>query len=266
MTMATGRWTKPPRSRPASRPGQSWTPRPPTWVPYRFLFNSGTATSVEFVLRNFAPGGGGNDISIDDVTLAACTIPVSNSISGTVFADLDRDGIQDAGERGISGVTIRLTNTALGANNTTETDADGRYRVRPTYPSSSRGRRVPGLGPHDRHRLAGRDADTPQSTDADRERLDQLGAHRPGLRLHRVRRSRHRQDQRTHHLRPRRIAQLHDYRDQQRAFGRGWATVSTPSRPARPRTGRAPPALAPCARRAAPATSACRCRFRGEAS
>ena len=99
----------------------------PTWVPYRFLFNSGTATSVEFVLRNFAPGGGGNDISIDDVTLAACTIPLSNSISGTVFADLDRDGIQDAGERGIGGVTIRLINTALGANNTTETDADGRY-------------------------------------------------------------------------------------------------------------------------------------------
>ena len=69
----------------------------PTWVRYRFLFNSGTATSVQFVLRNFAPGGGGNDISIDDVTLAPCTIPVSNSISGTVFADLDRDGIQDAG-------------------------------------------------------------------------------------------------------------------------------------------------------------------------
>ena len=53
--------------------------------------------SVEFVLRNFAPGGGGNDISIDDITLRGCAIPVTNSISGTVFSDLDMDGVPGPG-------------------------------------------------------------------------------------------------------------------------------------------------------------------------
>lgn len=101
--------------------------RAPTWVQYQFLFNTGTATSVEFLFRNNAAGGSGNDISLDDFTLKSCALTTTNSISGTVFSDVNMNGVQEAGERGIGHVTVQLIDSATGALNTTETDADGRY-------------------------------------------------------------------------------------------------------------------------------------------
>ncbi|MFO0802292.1 MAG: SdrD B-like domain-containing protein [Gemmataceae bacterium] len=52
------------------------------------------------------------------------------TLSGTVFADTDGDGIRDAGENGISGVTVTLTGTDVDGNpvnRTTTTDASGNY-------------------------------------------------------------------------------------------------------------------------------------------
>jgi hypothetical protein len=50
------------------------------------------------------------------------------SLGGRAFSDADSDGIQDAGEAGISGVTVRLLpGSGGGAVATTTTDANGLY-------------------------------------------------------------------------------------------------------------------------------------------
>ena len=62
--------------------------------------------------------------------------PLPNSLGDTVWLDVDRDGIQDAGEAGIGGVLVQLTwdgpdgNLATTADNvvyTTVTDVNGGY-------------------------------------------------------------------------------------------------------------------------------------------
>src|SRR6185312_5575892 len=54
----------------------------------------------------------------------------NNSLSGTVFADVDGNGIKAAGEPGIAGVTLTLTGTdarGTSVNTTTTTAASGAY-------------------------------------------------------------------------------------------------------------------------------------------
>ena len=54
----------------------------------------------------------------------------TGSINGFVYHDANDDGIKDAGEPGISGVTLTLSGTTVSGvpvNQTTTTDADGRY-------------------------------------------------------------------------------------------------------------------------------------------
>ncbi|GCE76876.1 SdrD B-like domain-containing protein [Cellulomonas biazotea] len=51
------------------------------------------------------------------------------ALGDTVWFDVDRDGVQDDGEPGMPGVTVRLLDDATSAElATTTTDADGRYR------------------------------------------------------------------------------------------------------------------------------------------
>lgn len=55
----------------------------------------------------------------------------NSSIAGSVFVDSNDDGIRQAGERGIEGVTIRLTGTdaaGVAVDRTLSTGADGTYR------------------------------------------------------------------------------------------------------------------------------------------
>lgn len=42
------------------------------WVEGSFTFTTGAGTSVPISIRNNAPGGGGNDFAIDDITLKTC--------------------------------------------------------------------------------------------------------------------------------------------------------------------------------------------------
>ena len=54
------------------------------------------------------------------------------SIRGSVFVDLDNDGVRDAGEVGIAGATVTLTGTDAASNavlQTTISDLDGRWTV-----------------------------------------------------------------------------------------------------------------------------------------
>ncbi|PID96745.1 MAG: hypothetical protein CSA84_02910 [Actinomycetales bacterium] len=49
------------------------------------------------------------------------------SVGDQVWIDTDRDGLQSAGEPGVEGVTVTLTDPATGDTRTTTTDADGYY-------------------------------------------------------------------------------------------------------------------------------------------
>lgn len=72
-----------------------------------------------------------DDVTANNTATATTAVdPVTSTIAGTVFADADGDGIQDAGEAGIAGVTLVLTGTdTLGASvtQTVTTDANGDY-------------------------------------------------------------------------------------------------------------------------------------------
>jgi protocatechuate 3,4-dioxygenase beta subunit len=74
--------------------------------------------------------------AIDDLCYKPGEPPATASLGDTVFFDLDADGVQDAGEGGVSGVTVILTGggadgvigTADDTTATDVTDADGKYR------------------------------------------------------------------------------------------------------------------------------------------
>ena len=67
------------------------------------------------------PGGGNNNSTYD------FGIFKTNGLGDFVFLDVDGDGVQDAGEGGIVGVTVNLRNTAGTLLATTTTDANGYY-------------------------------------------------------------------------------------------------------------------------------------------
>jgi protocatechuate 3,4-dioxygenase beta subunit/uncharacterized protein YuzE len=68
-----------------------------------------------------APGATNNTIDAGLVLLPA-------AVGDRVWLDLDRDGIQDAGEPGVEGVTVRLLDEAGNVVDTTTTDSSGNYR------------------------------------------------------------------------------------------------------------------------------------------
>lgn len=53
--------------------------------------------------------------------------PGTAKITGRLFEDTDKDGIEDAGEPGVAGVTVTLTNEDTGATQTTVTGPNGEY-------------------------------------------------------------------------------------------------------------------------------------------
>lgn len=70
-------------------------------------------------------------VTLAVILIGALTVPVARaapfppgSISGFVYVDLNNDGVKDAGEPGIAGVTITLSGSDTGV---TTTDANGAY-------------------------------------------------------------------------------------------------------------------------------------------
>ncbi len=73
------------------------------------------------------PGAAGKATGLGDIEPLCDLAPIE--IGNRVWTDTDQDGIQDAGEAGISGVTLRLYNTVTSVLiATTTTDASGNYK------------------------------------------------------------------------------------------------------------------------------------------
>ncbi len=73
----------------------------------------------------------GNDVPTeddqDDATVSATAVLITANIGDFVWLDRDRDARQDAGEPGIAGAKVTLTDVSTGAQSQATTDATGRY-------------------------------------------------------------------------------------------------------------------------------------------
>ncbi|ULH16623.1 hypothetical protein MF271_08630 [Deinococcus sp. KNUC1210] len=78
--------------------------------------------------KNRNPGGGGNDLAIDDLTFTNCTGLNIGSLSGTVYLDTNRDSVlQSATDTAQAGVTVQLVNSAGVVTTSAVTDSTGYY-------------------------------------------------------------------------------------------------------------------------------------------
>ncbi len=95
------------------------------WRNYGSFVNSGGASQITVRLRNNAPGGGGNDLVLDDFFFAACSVAVGY-VTGFVYPDNNSNNSRDAGEGGLDGITVYLYNGATLVT-ATKTSFDGSY-------------------------------------------------------------------------------------------------------------------------------------------
>lgn len=101
----------------------------PTWRQYAAVFNSGEATQVRFIFRNNGPGGGGNDLAIDDMVVAACEGLPTGAVRGRLYYDDNRNDAPDGGESGLpAGISVELVNSSDQIVATAQTDAAGEYQ------------------------------------------------------------------------------------------------------------------------------------------
>ncbi len=73
------------------------------------------------------PGDGKGDDWDDAVVTAVAIVEASSTIGDFVWFDDDNDQVQDADEKPVSGVTVRITNQATNEVLTQVTNADGKY-------------------------------------------------------------------------------------------------------------------------------------------
>ena len=68
-----------------------------------------------------------DDNTANDTARATASVAATASLSGTVFRDLDNNGVQEPGDVGVGGVEITLLNTATSVSLKTSTASDGTY-------------------------------------------------------------------------------------------------------------------------------------------
>ena len=85
--------------------------------------------------NTFDPDGGFDSKAFVTLTLANANnlnqdfgyAPATGQIGDTIFNDFNGNGVQDANDTGISGVTVKITNTLTNLSQTLVTDASGNY-------------------------------------------------------------------------------------------------------------------------------------------
>jgi uncharacterized repeat protein (TIGR01451 family) len=78
----------------------------------------------------------GDGVADDDEDSASVTLGAKASLGDTVWEDTNRNGIQDAGESGVAGVTVHLYKDGADTGTTATTDGDGRYRFNDLEPGN----------------------------------------------------------------------------------------------------------------------------------
>jgi SdrD B-like domain len=119
---------------------------PAVWKAFGAIVNSGDATTmvVRFVNKN--PGGGGNDLAIDDLTFTPCSGLSVGSLSGTAYLDNNRNNTLDAlsTDTALAGVTVQVINTAGVVVTSTTTSSTGFYQFKNIQTGSYTVRVLPG--------------------------------------------------------------------------------------------------------------------------
>lgn len=105
-------------------------------VSWNRLSNGAQITASDFITdRNFP--GFGKSSGMGDIEVLCDPAPVQ--IGDRVWRDTDGDGIQDAGEPGVAGVTVRLYDAAGALVSTAVTDVNGQYRFSSTVTEAAAG-------------------------------------------------------------------------------------------------------------------------------
>ena len=91
-------------------------PNPAGWNEFTLTTNTGNNTELQLVLINNGPGGSGNDLAIDDISLKQFVCDTDNDgIPDYLDTDSDNDGCSDASE-GANNITTGLVDLAGGSN------------------------------------------------------------------------------------------------------------------------------------------------------
>jgi uncharacterized repeat protein (TIGR01451 family) len=108
-------------------PETSLPPNGATWeIGYQTLvLPANSLPPGEFTIINSATIGG---VSISDPIILQETQPIYGQIGDRVWNDINADGIQDAGEPGTPGITVRLLDASNNIIDTAITDGTGWYR------------------------------------------------------------------------------------------------------------------------------------------
>jgi hypothetical protein len=89
----------------------SGIPKDEQWHLFTFNFNPGANTQIRIILINNAPGGLGNDLAIDDISINVLCDSDNDGVIDSADLDSDNDGIYDLIESG------QLSNGATDSNN-----------------------------------------------------------------------------------------------------------------------------------------------------
>ncbi|MCY4491880.1 MAG: S8 family serine peptidase, partial [Thaumarchaeota archaeon] len=86
-------------------------------------------TDVTFAINYSDTSSNAGDVVTltTDGSMVRVMYDITSSISGTVFSDINWNGVQDAGEPGYSGYTMYAIDRVTGIQTSTVTDIDGRY-------------------------------------------------------------------------------------------------------------------------------------------
>ncbi len=80
----------------------------PIWREYGGVINSGASNRIIVRFRNNAPGGGGNDLAIDNLQFTSCTGLATGNISGTIYFDANSNNSLDSGEALGNNIAVEL--------------------------------------------------------------------------------------------------------------------------------------------------------------
>jgi uncharacterized repeat protein (TIGR01451 family) len=101
----------------------------PTWLNYGAIINTGNATQIEYRLVNNAPGGGGNDLLLDDLFAAPCSPLPQGNITGTLYRDTNTNNLYNSGTDTTlpANIAVNLKSATGVIVATAYTDASGNY-------------------------------------------------------------------------------------------------------------------------------------------